>query len=220
MKNKLVKQLENVLPKGMYIPKELKLLYEWIEENNLYVDREDCRYGFLFPEKELKESWTEDGREGGTDIEFFSGGTENIKYWFGGEENEEVKSRLCVFARSGADGSECALWKTNTGEIKVVHMGSGSGSTLSCVLADNMLDFIRLLAIGYDEICWDENYGIKPQEVEDFIVKPNLKFQNWVKQTFKVDIPEIALEIVKYPATMDDESSEDEFFNWYQKYVK
>ncbi len=219
MENKLISQLESVLPKGMDIPKELKLLYQWIENNNLYVDRDDCRYGFLFPQKELKESWTEEGREGGTNIEFFCGGTENLKYWFGGED-AEMKSRLCTFAQSGADGSECALWKTDSGEIKVVHMGSGSGSTLSCVLGENIVDFIRLLAIGYDEICWDEYFSMQPKEVKEFVVKPNLKFQNWVKETFKVEIPKTALEIVKYPATMDDESSKDEFFNWSAKYVK
>ncbi len=219
MKNQLIEQLKSVLPEDMYIPKELKLLYQWIEDNNLYVDRDECRYGFLFPQEELKQSWSEKGRKGGTDIEFYSGGTENLKYWFGGEDNEAVKSRLCVFARSGADGSECALWKTNSGEIKVVHMGSGSGSTLTCVLGENVIDFIRLLAIGYDEICWDEYFSMQPNRIEEFIVQPNVKFQNWVKKTFGVEIPKTALEIIKYPATMDDESSKDEFFNWSANYV-
>jgi len=222
MKNKLINQLESVLPKQMIVPKELKLLYQWIEEHNLFIDNKNGdRVGFLYPEKELKESWTETGRDGGTQIEFFAGGTENLKYWFGGEYNEELKSRLCIFAQSGAEGSECALWLNDNNELKVVHMGSGSGSILSCVLADNMTDFIRLLAIGYDEICWDENFSNLPNDNDDdFIVKPNIEFQEWVKTTFDVKIPRIALEVVKHPATMDDDNSEDEFFNWYQKYVK
>lgn len=218
--NKLIDQLENVLPKGMEIPNELKLLYQWIENNELYVDKNGNRYGFLFPEKELKESWTEQGRNGGTDISFSCSGTQNLKYWFGGEDNEKLKTRLCVFAQSGAEGSECALWKTDNNEIKIVHMGSGSGSCLSCVLGDNIVDFIRLLAIGYDEICWNENYSSKPSEISDFLVKPNSKFQKWVEETFNVDIPKTGLEVVKYPATMNDESSKDDFFNWYQKYIK
>jgi hypothetical protein len=222
MENKLISQLERVLPKQMTIPKELKLLYQWIENNNLYVDNNNgFRIGFLYPEKELKESWTETGREGGTQIEFAAGGTENLKYWFGGEDNEDIKSRLCVFAQSGGEGSECAFWISDNNELKIVHMGSGSGSILSCVLADNMIDFIRLLAIGYDEICWDENFPYPPNENDvEFIVKPNKEFQKWVQETFKQIIPKTALEIVKHPATMDNESSEDEFFNWYQKYVK
>jgi len=222
MKNKLINQLESVLPKQMIVPRELELLYQWIEDNNLFVDNKSGdRIGFLYPEKQLKESWTETGRNGGTQIEFAARGTENLKYWFGGEDNEELKSRLCVFAQSGAEGSECALWLNDDNELKVVHMGSGSGSILSCVLADNMTDFIRLLAIGYDELCWDENFSHPPNENDDeFIVKPNSEFQEWVKTTFDVKIPEIALDVVKYPATMDDENSEDEFFNWYQKYIK
>lgn len=222
MKNILIEQLQKVLPKRMTLPKELILFYEWIEENGLYVDnKEGHRFGFLFPEKELKDSWTENEREGGTAIEIAAGEVENLKYWFGGEENEEVKERLCVFAQSGAEGSECALWLSENGQLKIVHMGSGSGSLLSCVLSENFVDFLRLLAIGYDEICWDDNFPYPPNEKpNEPIIKPNLKFQNWVKQTFNVDIPRTALEIVKNPATMDDNSSEDEFFNWYQKYLK
>ena len=222
MEIKLISQLESVLPKEMTIPKELKLLYQWIENNKLYVDNKDgYRIGFLYPEKKIKESRTETEREGGTEIEFAAGGTDNLKYWFGGEDNDEIKSRLCVFAQSGGEGSECAFWLNDNNDLKIVHMGSGSGSILSCVLADNMIDFIRLLAIGYDEICWDENFPYPPNENDDeFIVKPNIEFQKWVQETFNQKIPKTALEIVKYPATMDNESSEDEFFNWYQKYVK
>lgn len=222
MNNLLINQLQNVLPKGMTLPKELIQLYQWIEENNLYVDNKNgYRIGFLFPENELKESWTDNEREGGTTIEFAAGEPENLKYWFGGKENEEIKQRLCVFAQSGAEGSETAFWLSENGQLKIVHMGSGSGSILTCVLADNFLDFIRLLAIGYDEICWDEEFPFPPNENNnDFIVKPNLKFQKWVKETFNVEIPKTALEIVKFPAKMDDENSEDEFFNWYQKFLE
>ncbi|QIL74544.1 SMI1/KNR4 family protein [Hymenobacter sp. HDW8] len=221
MNNKLIDQLEKVLPMGMVLPKELILLYQWIEEEKLYVDDKDgYRYGFLFPENELNDSYTDSERDGGTSMYFSAGGVENLKYWFGGNDNDEVKERLCVFAQSGAEGSECALWLSDNGQIKVVHMGSGSGSMLSCVLADNFTDFLRLLAIGYDEICWNENFPYPPNEnSDDLIVKPNFKFQNWVRQIFNIEIPKIALEIVKHPATMDDESSEDEFFNWYKKYA-
>ena len=217
MKNKLIEQLQNVMPNSMQIPKEIEMLYQYIEDNNLYVDRNGYRYGFLSP----KASWKENVREGGTNITFFPGGTENLKYWFAGEENEELNQRLCVFAQTGGEGSESAFWLTDNDELKIIHMGSGSGSMLSCVLADNALDFLRLLAIGYDEICWDEDFAYPPNEKPnaDFIVKPNIQFQNWVKQTFDVDIPRTALEIVKHPAWMDDECSEDAFFNWIQKYL-
>lgn len=221
MKNKMIEQLSNVIPSAMWIPKEIEALYQYIEDNQLYIDRNGCRYGVLFPEDELKASRTEHGRGGGTRIIFYPGGTENLKYWFGSGEHEELQQRLCVFAQTGGEGSEAAFWLTDEGELKIIHMGSGSGSMLSCVLADNALDFLRLIAIGYDEICWDEDFSYPPNENPDAdtIVKPNLKFQNWVTQTFGTQIPRTALEVVKHPANMDDKSSEDAFFNWMQKYM-
>lgn len=42
MNNQLMEQLLNVMPKGMQIPKEIEMLYEYIEENGLYVDRNGC----------------------------------------------------------------------------------------------------------------------------------------------------------------------------------
>ncbi|MDP8051453.1 hypothetical protein QJU23_03310 [Pasteurella atlantica] len=56
MKSKLITQLENVLPKDMRIPEELRLLYKWIEENNFYIDDENGkRIGFLYsPQMNLK----------------------------------------------------------------------------------------------------------------------------------------------------------------------
>ena len=93
-------------------------------------------------------------------------------------------------------------------------MGSGSGSTMTCVLAHSGLDFLRLLAIGYDEICWDEDFSASPNsENDDFIVHPNLKFQPGVTQTFKTTIPQTALELVT-PAHLDDENPSDGFLIW------
>ena len=108
----------------------------------------------------------------------------------------------------------CALWLGDAGETKIVHMGSGSGSMMTCILAHSGLDFLRLIAIGYDEICWDEDFSAPPNsENDDFIVHPNVKFQQWVTQTFKTTIPQTALELVT-PAHLDDENPSDEFLIW------
>lgn len=48
MKNQLIEQLKAVLPKGIQIPREIEMLYEYIEENGLYIDRNGCRYGMLY----------------------------------------------------------------------------------------------------------------------------------------------------------------------------
>ena len=218
MKNILLQQLENALPEGMQIPEELRKLYQWIEDNGYYMDAKGVRYGWLFPEDKIKESWTDNERIGGTMITFnvdeesYRNELLEIQYK---EHLEEVKRRLLVFARSGADGSECALWLDDEGRTQIVHIGSGSGSMMTCILVKNALDFLRLLAIGYDEICWDEYYPLPPNsDKNEMFVHPNIQYQEWVQNTFHTTIPEIGLEVVT-PHSMDDEATDDPFLNWF-----
>ena len=156
MENILLRQLENVLCEGMKVPEELRRLYQWIEDNGFYEDREGIRYGYLYPQQALRDSWTDTEREGGTIISFYADSREEqdetvTRYY--GNKDEEISSRLCIFSQTGADGSMGALWLDGEGETRIVHLGSGSGSTMLCTLAQNGLDFLRLLAIGYAEIC-------------------------------------------------------------------
>ena len=218
MKNILLQQLENALPEGMQIPEELRKLYQWIEDNGYYMDAKGVRYGWLFPEDKIKESWTDNERIGGTMITFnvdeesYRNELLEIQYK---EHLEEVKRRLLVFARSGADGSECALWLDDEGHTQIVHIGSGSGSIMTCILVKNALDFLRLLAIGYDEICWDEEYSSPPNSNKDnTFVHPNIQYQEWVQNTFHTTIPAIGLEVVT-PHSMDDEATDDPFLKWF-----
>jgi hypothetical protein len=39
-------------------------------------------------------------------------------------------------------------------------------------------------------------------------------YQDWVRTTFSVEIPETATEIVKYPAEMGDPETLDPFCSW------
>ena len=218
MKNILLQQLENALPKGMQIPEELRQLYQWIEDNGYYMDAKGVRYGWLFPEDKIKESWTDNERIGGTMITFnvdeesYRNELLEIQYK---EHLEEVKRRLLVFARSGADGSECALWLDDEGHTQIVHIGSGSGSMMTCILVKNALDFLRLLAIGYDEICWDEDYPFPPNSNKDnTFVHPNTQYQEWVQNTFHTTIPKIGLEVAT-PHNMNDEPITDPFLKWF-----
>ncbi|GAA6140171.1 hypothetical protein NBRC116583_39190 [Arenicella sp. 4NH20-0111] len=209
-------QISTTLLPGMHIPKELSLLFNWIEENQYHIDRDDRRIGFLYPLEKLREEWGEDERQGGTVIEFFAEGNVNMHYWFG-HERPDVIDRLCVFAKTGAEGSMAAFWLDDNGKQKIVHMGSGSGSTLVCVLSENPIDFLRLLAIGYDEICWNDHFDETPNESAEaagMLVHPNVRYQNWVESTFKVTIPEKANAIVLHPSEMGDVQSEDEFCQW------
>ena len=218
MKNILLQQLENALPEGMQIPEELRQLYQWIEDNGYYMDAKGVRYGWLFPEDKIKESWTDNERIGGTMITFnvdeesYRNELLEIQYK---EHLNEVKRRLLVFARSGADGSECALWLDDEGCTQIVHIGSGSGSMMTCILVKNALDFLCLLAIGYDEICWDEDYPFPPNSNKDnTFVHPNTQYQEWVQNTFHTTIPKIGLEVVT-PHNMNDEPITDPFLKWF-----
>jgi hypothetical protein len=172
----------------------------------------------LFPEAEQKARWTDLERPGGTNIEFAAGGNGGLEHWFG-QSDPAVLDRLCVFAQTGAEGSMAAFWLDDKGAQKIVHLGSGSGSTLVCVLATDAVDFIRLLAIGYDEICWNQEFSAPPNR-GDFRVLPHKGFQEWVSRTFKVKIPEVASEIVKHPNEMGDARPEDEFARWVEMNVR
>ena len=218
MKNILLQQLENALPEGMQIPEELRQLYQWIEDNGYYEDRDGVRYGYLYPQDKLRESWKEDEREGGTDISFYvtkpSEREELLEISFG-KHKEETAQRLLSFAQSGGDGSECSLWLDDEGRTQIVHIGSGSGSMMTCILVKNALDFLRLLAIGYDEICWDEDYPFPPNSNKDnTFVHPNTQYQEWVQNTFHTTIPKIGLEVVT-PHNMNDEPITDPFLKWF-----
>jgi hypothetical protein len=204
MESQLLKELKSTLPKGMTIPEPIRLLYEWIEENKFYKD-DGKRLGWLYPISEKKQI--------GTDVTFYATYNSYFKR-FDALNSEKVSERICEFAQVGGDGSMAALWLNNEGKTVIVHIGSGSGSTLNCVLAEDAVDFLRLLAIGYDEICWDEDYKFTPSELKPDL-KPNIAFQNWVKSTFNTSIPQRAIEIVKNPPRIDDEKSDDSFWNWY-----
>ena len=218
MPNILLQQLENALPKGMQIPEELRKLYQWIEDNGYYSENEGIRYGYLYPQDKLRESWKEEEREGGTDIAFSvlkNIDREEVLENYYKKHKDEVRRRLLVFAQSGADGSECALWLDDEGRTQIVHIGSGSGSIMTCILVKNALDFLRLLAIGYDEICWDEDYPLPPNSNKDnTFVYPNTQYQEWVQNTFHTTIPKIGLEVVT-PHNMNDEPITDPFLKWF-----
>lgn len=214
----LGQQIGSTLCAGMALPQPLELLFRWIEARRLYVDTPNGRIGFLFPEDEMKQGWTDDGRPGGTDIGFAAEGNVNLRYWFKSTDSE-VMNRLCVFAKSGGDGSMAAFWLADDGTQKIVHLGSGSGSVTLCVLAEDPIDFLRLLAIGYDEICWGDAYSQPPNASEEFIVEPNRPYQEWVVETFGVTIPTRAIELVKHPASMDDDHSDDVFWQWVKEHV-
>ena len=198
----LAYQIKSNLPEGMHLPPALETLFDWIEENEYTWTRDGLRGGSLM-------TYGNDTTALAPFIAFSATGSKYLKYWFG-QDVKALHDRVFVFSKTGSDGSMGAFWLDDNGKQHIVHMGSGSGSVMTCVLTDNAVDFLRLLAIGYDEICWG---GFDAPPADDTPL--NMKFRNWVETTFSTTIPELGNEIVKETAGMDDEEPiSDPFLNW------
>lgn len=216
MRSVIGQQICRTLPEGMTLPEPLEKLFRWIETNGFFEDTPRGRVGYLCPISQLRDHRAEARRPGGTEISFSAAAFPELGYWFH-EPSDELKNNFRVIAQTGGDGSMAALWKDPaTGTQKIVHVGSGSGSVLQCVLTDDPIDFLRLLAIGYGEICFADFSAPPPTEGE-FVVTPFSPFRTWVTGTFNVEIPVTGAEIVRHPSSMDDDASEDPFWKWVRR---
>jgi hypothetical protein len=209
----LLHELQQALPAGSSVPPALSALFNWIEQRGLIMKRRDHHVGILHPLDEVQSTWLAPERAGGTYVEFFADATPWLQ-----DAPAEMNARITIFAKTGGDGSYAALWVDDEGRQRIVHLGSGSGSTLLCVLAESTIDFLRLLAIGYDEICWPEYFDAPPKADSRQRILPNQPFRSWVENTFGVTIPRTASEIVRCPASMDDDESPDPFWRWMHEY--
>jgi hypothetical protein len=126
-----------------------------------------------------------------------------IRYWFG---KDTVTDRFGMFG-AGADGSLYNLWIQDDGRIPIVHMGSEGENNF--VLASNFKEFLRLLAVGYDEIGFDD-LSVPPKS-EDI----NPEFQSWVRETFQVSIPTVGTEI-----TLPAQAQHQDFQAWIEQVLK
>lgn len=192
---------------GFDFSEPLRLLFEWVDEQGHVVTGSDGDlYGSL-----CGGAWV------GTAVELRGYTSEQTSSyalsWFG-QVAEDPAARLWPFARTGDEGSMAALWLDDDRRTRIVHLGSGSGSLLTCVLADNALDFLRLLAIGYPEICWNEEFAASPQPWDEDADTVNAPYRDWLHCTFAAGIPETALEIVREPVEMGDPATRDPFCRW------
>jgi hypothetical protein len=117
------------------------------------------------------------------DIQFQPINKEIIKYYF---NNEELETYFGLLGTT-ADGSILAIWKDNE-EQRFVHFGSDGSNWL--ILAPNPIDFIRLIAIGYDN--FDKNEILNPPQNS----RIDKLFQSWVENIFSVEIPQSGKDIV------------------------
>ncbi|NNE00270.1 MAG: hypothetical protein HKN47_23370 [Pirellulaceae bacterium] len=114
---------------------------------------------------------------------------ETLRCWFG---SEAAIGDLAQFG-AGADGSLYCIWRSPDDSQSIVHLGSEGDAIF--VLASNPLEFLRLLAIGYDEIGFADLKS--PPTQEDREENVNANFQRWVSDTYSVSIPDTGADIVQ-----------------------
>jgi hypothetical protein len=88
-----------------------------------------------------------------------------------------------------------------------------------CTLADNPVDMLRFLAIGYLELCWPDEFAAPPTADEDGNLLLPTQFRKWVETSFGVAIPITASEIVSHPLLMGAPASDDAFSCWIDKHL-
>lgn len=161
------------------------------------------------PEMEAIVDWYEKSEDfiGGL-FEFYSDKDKNaIECWFG---NDLLRNRFGVFGMM-PDGSLVAFWISDSKEQKIIMLGSEGDSQL--ILADNFLNFIKLVAIGYNEFTYTdfsqtiEKHNKSNEEDSDYGVNP--KFQNWFTNAFQTTIPKTGIEIINH--------EDDSFAKWVEK---
>ena len=102
-----------------------------------------------------------------------------ISSWFG---SSAANDRIAMFG-AGSDGSLYCIWDDGEGHFPVVHLGS-EGDALK-ILAGDFYDFLRLLAVGYDELGFDDLCD-SPSSEEGI----NPEFRSWVQGQLSLEIPD------------------------------
>lgn len=179
----------DALPDGMTTPPEFAALFDWMEATGCIGEgRNGDPFAVLDP--------SEIGKMGGSTIAFHRPAYDG--YWTGCWDPASA-ARLCSFACTGGDGSEAAFWLDDEGRQQIVHLGSGSGSAMVGIMVATPLDFLRLLGIGYREICWPEDHGVPPDTPTE-----TTAYRQWLRETFNATPPGSAADVVLPMTTIGD----------------
>ncbi|MGL5405398.1 MAG: hypothetical protein ACRDAX_01195 [Propionibacteriaceae bacterium] len=93
-------------------------------------------------------------------------------------------SALIPIAEIDDDGTTAFLWLRH-GSVCVAALNDVTNE--AWVLADTVVDFLRLLAVGYDELS-SEDLGTHPTSEDT--VKALAKLRTWVESTFATTVPQ------------------------------
>ncbi|MDR6175108.1 hypothetical protein QE364_004039 [Nocardioides zeae] len=105
----------------------------------------------------------------------------SLEGWFPPGTDPAAVARLTPLVRLDGTGSVGALWRDDEGRDLVVALGSEGGRF---VVADSVLDLVRLMAVGYEELDRPSGPPVTP-----FGVLRAAELRAWVEETFGVDVP-------------------------------
>lgn len=203
-------------PQEMMVPEALIAWFRWLDQMDLYRNFDGEGYPLAWIDPACQNS----------SMYAVPVDTDLAKIWTQTSTDPLAHLRLAPFFRLGGDGTYAALWRDDEGMSQIVVLGSGSGSTLCGVLTRDAVDFLRLIAIGYDELSFPEVFDRTPQEMfaemeqelgeDDTDLPPAqpLALRAWVELTFGATVPERARDIVGEVADMDAIHSNDPFWQW------
>ncbi len=184
-------------PENMALPEPLIAFFQWAEEQDLYENwYDEDAYSYMHIDPSC--------RENNSNICIELPDPENTEGWT--QSNDPaINDRLALFCRTGGDGSYAGLWQDDTGKIHFVHLGSGSGSIALGIMTSDAIDFLRLLAIGFDELCWIEDHELTVEEIaareleddEDFEPSgPPEALRQWLLERYGVAPPARPIDII------------------------
>lgn len=200
------------LPSTLDLPDAFRALFDWIEANDFFMPSE------AYPGDRLGLIGTRDDLHAGriTAILFRVATLEQardyVRAWFG-KASPDVEGRLVPFARAGGDGSHVAFWLDDEGQGRVVHLGSEG---LVCQLGQAPLDFLRLLAIGYQEISGD---CLDAPDEPPADAGRNAAYRAWLIDRLGVAVPAKASDILGAVPDVMAEASDDPFWRWVHRHL-
>jgi hypothetical protein len=156
------------LPAGITLPEPLDRAWAWMEAQGFGFTNEHGYFLTPYP----------GDRQLGV---VFSPG-ESLTGWF--EPGEPGHDDLVPLGEIAGDGSWCLLWN-DAGTARFVVLGSDGEAFL---LADSAIDFLRLIAIGYDGIPYADLLTEPSEDGES--VAALAPFRAWVEAEFGVQVPE------------------------------
>jgi hypothetical protein len=180
------------------------------------INYEDIVKGFpstITPPPELRKlvEWANanEHKMGGY-FELYADDGKCLEYW---SQNRYLNNNFAQFG-VGPSGAPTGIWRNDDGVEKIVYLYDEE--MFGFVVADSFLDWMRILAIGYEDTNHSCNQTIqeynKAMEREALNEGFNPAFKAWVENEFKTTVPLKGDEVAK--------REEHSFNNWIIKAIK